>query len=234
MNGEKASPRPTQVQSRSLIIALATISTVSGLLVVLAFQLTLPRITLNKQRALERAVFTVLSDATVRKNYYLDTEGLSLLPDDSFARANVYAGYNDRGTLAGMAIEGSARGYQDVVKVLYGYSLESQSIVGMTVLQSSETPGLGDKVESDPEFLANFIKLDARLNEASSALENPIVTVKRGKKIHPWQIDGISGATITSTTIGTALRESADHMLPLLVQYESSLERTIPTPKGNE
>ncbi len=234
MSGQETSKQPARPRSSSLIIALTAISMTSGLLVVLAFQLTLPRINLNKQRALERAVFTVLPESTVRKNYYLDTDGLTLLPDDSFAQANVYAGYNDQGTFTGMAIEGSARGYQDIVKVLYGYSFENQSIVGMTVLQSSETPGLGDKVETDPEFLANFIQLDARLNDASSALANPIVTVKRGKKIHPWQIDGISGATVTSKAIGAALRDSAGQMLPLLVKYESSLERTIPISKGHE
>ena len=46
-------------------------------------------------------------------------------------------------------------GYQDVIRILlYGYSPEHQAIVGMRVLESRETPGLGDKIEKDPAFLA--------------------------------------------------------------------------------
>ena len=95
----------------------------------------------------------------------------------------------------------------------------------MTVLESTETPGLGDRVETDPAFLANFDCLDARLNEDKTAMRNEITTVKHGKKNQPWQIDGISGATITSTAIGNALRGSTSQMLPLLVENKASLDR---------
>ncbi|EDY80470.1 FMN-binding domain protein [Verrucomicrobiia bacterium DG1235] len=216
------------------MIALATISIASGLFVVLTFQLTKSRIEANKQAALEQAVFAVLPEASVRKNYFLDTTGLELLSDESFAEANIFAGYDAKGELSGLAIEGSARGYQDIVSVLYGYSLSNESIIGITVLQSSETPGLGDKVETDPDFLANFVKLEASLNQDRTALENDIVTVKNGKKTKPWEIDGISGATVTSKAIGTALRESTNQTLPLLAKHKDSLQMTIPMEKGDE
>jgi electron transport complex protein RnfG len=204
-------------------MALGLIAMMSGLLVVLAFQLTAPRIALNKQRALEKAIFTVLPQASVRKNYKLDESGLVPLPDEAIAEANVFAGYDEDGKLAGLAMEAAARGYQDVVTILYGYSLESACVIGMTVLQSTETPGLGDKVSTDPDFLANFDCLDASLSEDGSAVANPIVTVKNGSKTDAWQIDGISGATVTSTAIGNALRESTGRMLPLLGQHKESL-----------
>jgi electron transport complex protein RnfG len=56
---------------------------------------------------------------------------------------------------------------------------------------------------------------------------NEIVTVKNGKKTDPWQIDGISGATVTSTAIGNGLRRSTNEMLPLLAKYKSSLPRNL-------
>jgi len=198
----------------------------SGLLVVFTFQLTEPRIEKNKQEALEKAVFTVLPDATSRINYLLDENGLTELADADFAKANVFAGYGDDGKLAGLAMEGSARGYQDVVSVLYGYSPEKQGIIGITVLESRETPGLGDKVETDPDFLKNFELLDASLTPDGSAIANPIHTVKNGKKTDPWQIDAISGATITSTAIGDGLRKSTVEMLPLLEKFKGSLKMT--------
>lgn len=224
----KAPTTPDLPSSWSLILTLGMIAMMSGLFVVLAYQLTLPRITLNRQKALERAIFTVLPDTTSRINLLLDESGLTKLPDEAFAQANAFAGYDADGNFTGLAMEASARGYQDVVKVLYGYSPESECVIGITVLESRETPGLGDKVETDPDFLANFECLDAAMNSDGSAVANPITTVKNGKKTDPWQIDGISGATVTSTAIGKALQKSTVNMLPLLSKYRDSLELKRP------
>ncbi|HID07807.1 MAG TPA: FMN-binding protein, partial [Armatimonadetes bacterium] len=69
----------------------------------------------------------------------------------------------------------------------------------------AETPGLGDKIITDKKFQKNFEALDAKLNKNGTALANAIVTVKAGSKKHDWQIDAISGATISSRAIGKAL-----------------------------
>ena len=229
MSEETLTSTPQLPKSRKLIITLAGIAMMSGLLVVLTFQLTLPRITQNRKNALEKAIFTVLPDAVARTNYLLDESGLAELPDEDFAKANVFAGYDSNGKLSGLAMEASARGYQDVVKILYGYSPETECVVGFTVLESRETPGLGDKVETDFEFLLNFECLDARLTPDGSAVANPIHTVKNGKKTDDWQIDAISGATITSNAIGKALESSTTEMLPLLAKNKSSLKLTLQT-----
>lgn len=224
---------PPAPKSASLILTLGIIAMMSGLLVVLTFQLTKPRIARNKQEALEKAVFTVLPAAESKKNFYLDDSGLTPLADDDLAKANLYAGYDETGDLVGVAMEAAARGYQDVVRILYGYSLESECVIGMTVLESTETPGLGDKVETDPDFLANFDCLQARLNPEGTALEHDIVTVKSGKKTEPWQIDGISGATVTSVAIGTALRKSTSRMLPMLDDHKEELRAPAEVASGN-
>jgi electron transport complex protein RnfG len=216
-------PSPQQPKSTSLILTLGIIAMLAGFFVVLTVQLTAPRIALNEQRALEKAVFTVLPQASTSRNFLLDETGLHPLGKEEIARANLFAGYTPDGELAGVAMEGSARGYQDVVRILYGYAIETRCIIGMTVLQSTETPGLGDKVSTDPAFLANFDCLEARLNEDGTAMAHEIVTVKNGNKTQPWQIDGISGATVTSMAIGTALRESTNEMLPLLLKHKDAL-----------
>jgi electron transport complex protein RnfG len=224
MTDAPAVETPALPSSGRLIATLGGIAMVSGLLVVLAYQLTLPRITRNKREALERAVFTVLPGATVRSNFVVDAAGLAALPDDDIEGANVFAGFDENGALVGLALKASARGYQDVVEILYGYAPDRQCVVGITVLRSTETPGLGDKVQSDPDFLANFDCLDARLDDQGTALRNEITTVKHGEKTDPWQIDGISGATVTSTAVGKALRESTNRMLPLLAPHVGSLQ----------
>jgi electron transport complex protein RnfG len=100
--------------------------------------------------------------------------------------------------------------------VLFSYSFDLEAIVGFKVLESKETPGLGDKVEIEPHFLANFEALDARLNEDGKSLANAIVTVKEGEKTEPWQLDGITGATITSDAIGGILNQGSSNWLPVL------------------
>lgn len=225
---EIAAPAPALPKSSQLILTLAGIAMMSGLLVVLTFQLTLPRILQNRQNALEKAIFAVLPEASSRLNFRLDESGLTPLPDASAAQANLFAGYDAGGDLVGLAMEGSARGYQDVVKILYGYSLESECVIGMTVLETKETPGLGDKVSTDEAFLNNFDCLEASLNAEGSAVQHPIVTVKNGEKTEAWQLEGISGATITSTAVGTALRESTARMLPLLNRHKAALPRHRP------
>ena len=104
----------------------------------------------------------------------------------------------------------------DLITILYGYSPESETIVGMQVLATKETPGLGDKIEKDERFVANFDALDVRLNDAGSAPANPIVTVKQGEKTEAWEIDGITGATISSVAIGDMLRASTARWAPVV------------------
>ncbi len=96
------------------------------------------------------------------------------------------------------------------------YDPGCQCIVGSKVLKSNETPGFGDKLDFDPEFLKNFHALEARLNAEGSALANAIVTVKHGAKTEPWQIDAITGATISSTAMGRAANAAAQRAVPAI------------------
>ena len=107
-------------------------------------------------------------------------------------------------------------GYADVIRVLYGYSFTEQAIIGIRVPESKETPGLGDKIEKDADFLRNFERLDVTMNADGSALVNAIVAVKNGKKKSPWEIDGITGATISSKAIARMLATSSAVWVPRL------------------
>jgi electron transport complex protein RnfG len=45
-------------------------------------------------------------------------------------------------------------------------------------------------------------------------LVNAVVAVKRGEKTQPWQVDGITGATISSVAVADIVRNSASFWLP--------------------
>ena len=73
-------------------------------------------------------------------------------------------------------------------------------------------------------LLRNFDALEARLNAAGDALANAIHAVKHGNKTHPWQIDAISGATISSAAIGRMINASGQRMFPLIQRHLAELE----------
>ena len=206
--------------------ALVGVGLVCGLLIVTVFVLTGPVIARNEAAALQAAVFQVLPGAVSSRSFTLAGDG-NLRPavDGDDPQATVHAGYDAMGELLGIAIPAQGMGYQDVIRILYGYSPADEAIVGMQVLASKETPGLGDKIEKDPAFLANFRALDVALTADGQSLAHPVSVVKSGAKTSPWQIDGITGATISSKAIGNMLRHSTAYWVPRLYPLQRELAR---------
>lgn len=199
----------------AMLRTLGGIAMLSGLLVVLVYEYTLPIITENQRIATEKAVFRVVPGAVAKRDFLVGPDGLiaAEVAGDTDGET-IYAAYDAAGNLKGVAFPGAAQGYQDVIKFLFGYDPACRCVIGSKVLKSTETPGLGDKIDFDPAFMKNFEALDARLNTGGDALANPIVTVKHGAKANPWEIDAISGATISSAALGRALNAAAQRTVP--------------------
>lgn len=136
-----------------------------------------------------------------------------------------FAGYDQQNNLVGIAVDARGQGFQDVIRILYGYSFEKQAIIGFVVLESKETPGLGDKIEKDENFLRNFEALDVSLTPDGSTVANPIVAVKNGTKTESWQLDAITGATISSNAIANILQKSTAEWMPALVENKTVFEK---------
>lgn len=200
-----------------LMRALTLIAAVAGFLIVLIYQWTLPIITKNKEEALKKAIFRMRPE-TRRIGYFL-VKGERLLPVAEKKKGRIlYAGYDESGRLTGVWAEAAGMGYQDKVRLLFAIDPRRQQIIGMAVLESKETPGLGDRIEKDERFQANFVALDARLNSQGTGLEHEIRTVKEGQKKNPWEVDGITGATISSKAVGRILNRGAEKTMPLVVK----------------
>lgn len=215
MSGTELATHPAPTSAWHMYRAMVGVGVMCGLLIVTVYQVTLPIIEQNKAEALEEAIFHVLPDAAKSTTFRLDSErGFEAFEGDGAGQALVYAGYDDGGELVGLAVEAQGMGYQDVIALIYGYSPREQAIIGIQVLESKETPGLGDKIATDADFLQNFESLDVSLAPDGSVLANPIVPVKRGEKTHPWEVDGITGATISSVAIANILDGSARHWIP--------------------
>ena len=214
-----AQPMQPAPPSLRMLLVLGGISMLAGLLVVTAVQFTAPFIAENQRIAIEKAIFDVVPGATSRRDFLLGPQGLQAADGDAGAAERIYAGYDAQGRLRGIALQAEATGYQDVIRILYGYDPECQCVTGIRVLKMAETPGLGDKIAFDPAFLRNFEALEAKLNAAGDALANAIHAVKHGNKSRPWQIDAISGATISSAAIGRMINDSGQRMFPLIQRH---------------
>jgi len=205
--------------------AMVGVGLLCGLLIVGVFELTRPVIARNKAEALQRAIFQVLPGARSSTTFrFAGEDHFESLRGEEGGGPLVYAAYDAEHRLVGLAVEAEGMGYQDVIHVLYGYSFAQDAIVGIRVLESRETPGLGDKIETDADFRENFARLIVSLTDDLSAIVHPIEFVKHGRKEHPWQIDGITGATISSAAISAILDQSAAYWIPRIRQNLSDFQ----------
>lgn len=219
--------------------ALVGIAILCGVLIVGAYTLTQPVIDAKRTAQLEAAIFKVLPGAVEKSVFYLSADG-TLSQTSTNNSATLYAGYDQRKALVGIAVQANGMGYQDVIRLLYGYSPATQTIIGMQVLDSKETPGLGDRIENDHEFLDNFSALDVAVDDATAQLQHPVVAVKHGSKTQPWQIDGITGATISSQAVASILRQSTSTWIAKIHQQQglfadarqNQAQQTIPGTAG--
>ena len=204
---------------------MVTVGTLCALLIVMTFQTTLPIIKHNKTVALEKAVFKVLPGATQRVTFKKTENGFEPMTGEVTNEEVVYAGFDDQNKLVGVAVEATGQGFQDVLNLLYGYSIDKQEIIGFYVLESRETPGLGDKIEKDEAFHKNFDNLDVSLDASLQSIKNPVEPVKNGTKSNPWQVDCITGATISSKAVGNIIKASTQKWCPIIYQNRENFKK---------
>ena len=199
----------------SMIKVLGTVSLVCGVLIVVTNLTTIARIHKNQEIIMRESVTHLLPGLEKQVIYGVEDSGdLKILP--SVEGENVkrfFAGYDGSGKFLGVVIEASDRGYADVISAMYAYQPDRKIITGFQVVDMRETPGLGNRIGSDEKFAENFKALDAT---------HPIKTVKHGTKQNPWEIDAISGATISSRAVGRMLQKSVQEMTPVI---EKNLDR---------
>lgn len=197
-----------------MVRLLGTVSLLCGVAIVATQRGTLGRIRHNQETIMRESVARLLPGIQKQIVYGIEPSGdLTILPGIEAGGPRFFAGYDASGNFLGVVIEASERGYADVISAMYAYSPDTKTITGFQVIDMKETPGLGNKIGSDPAFLENFKHLDAT---------HPITTVKHGAKKNPWEIDAISGATISSRAVGRMLQKSVAEVTPVI---QRNLER---------
>ena len=195
-NDKKQAASPSSMR---LVLTLAIAGLISGIAIIGIYESTLPTITANKARELREAVFKVLPGVTQMQALVYRDNQLMVVDQPAKDEPVVYGGYDDAGDFVGYAMPGAGPGFQDTIALLYGYKPGEQIVVGMEILESRETPGLGDKIYKDMDFVGGFSAL---------SIEPEIVAVKKGTKSLPNEIDAITGATISAKAVVRIINET--------------------------
>ena len=214
MSGDTKTPDTApSVSSIRLLSTMGGAGAVAGLLIVLVYQFTLPAILANRAERLESAILQVVPGSTAYEPLY-DVNGVltAALPPavDPKGLPKIYAAVDEQGTIKGYAIPSSETGFSDVVDVLFGFDPARPGTLGLVVVGSKETPGLGDKVEA-PAWLEQFT--DAR---------TPITGVKAGQAQKPEDVEMVTGATITSRTVINAVNKAVERWKPLIDRHRAA------------
>jgi electron transport complex protein RnfG len=211
--------QPSMSNAIRMVRVLGIVSLLCGVFIAGTHISTLNRIRHNQEVILRESVAELLPGVTKQVIYGVEPSGaLTILPGIEESGTRFFAGYDASGKFLGVVIEASGRGYADVISAMYSYSPQQKIITGFKVIDMKETPGLGSRIGTDRDFLSNFKALDASLG-------HPITVVKHGTKKSPWEIDAISGATISSRAVGRMLEASVTQMAPIIGRNLGRIEQ---------
>ena len=201
-----------EVPAWRLIATMAAAGILAGALIVVVYQSTQPAIQRYKAEMLRRAVDEVLKGPERHETLYVYQGALTAsLPQgvDPKNLERLYVGYDADGAPMGFAIAAGEPGFQDVVRLIFGYDAASGRLMGMKVLESRETPGLGDKIEKDAAFVAQF-----------DGVATPLVGVKPGRGTDDaHEIDMITGATISSRAVIRIINHALEKTAPWIAAH---------------
>lgn len=200
------------VRSWKLMTLMTAAGAIAGLLIVTAYQTTLPRIEQHKGEVERAAVLEVLERPRSFDTLYLYNGVLvKRLPAGTTTKGveKIYLGHDAAGRRVGFALSGTENGFQDPVTVMFGYDATAHTLLAMKVIANKETPGLGNKIESDSSFIQGFV------NAAT-----PLAGVKKDRgKNRPNDVVMITGATISSRAVIRIINDAIAHWQPYIDAY---------------
>lgn len=209
-----ALPVHSDVKATRLIATLAVAGALAGLLIVSVFQWAQPRILRHQAEALRDAINEVLGGPDHYQTLFVINGELT--PEltagaDSTDFERVWLGFDATGRAVGYAIVGAEPGFQDVIRLIFGYDPAAGTLLGMKVLENKETPGLGDKIVKDSAFVGEF-----------DGVGTPLAGVKQGAGSGtPEEVDMITGATISSRAVIDIINHRLEALVPLIERYRA-------------
>jgi H+/Na+-translocating ferredoxin:NAD+ oxidoreductase subunit G len=208
-------PPPVQAQHTpawKLLLTLVVAGAAAGWLIVSVYNLTLPAIQKHAAEQVNAAVREVLKAPARWDTLYLVGSALTAkLPagDDKAETPKAFVGYDAGGHRIGVAITAAEPGFQELINLMIGFDPATGTLTGYKVLDEQETPGLGQRIETDSDFTRQFAGRVA-----------PLKGVKALAGGDPSQVQTITGATISSRAVIRIINDAIAKWRPLLQAYD--------------
>lgn len=183
-------------------LTLAVIAAICTALVAFTYQITDERIAMNEQAWLEQSLQPALSgvsfDSGVSESVVTIPAPHTLPGSDD---AIIYRVYSGESPVAALFVVSARDGYAGAIKMLVGVDIKGK-VTGVHVLAHRETPGLGDRIESDKtDWVRQF---DGR------SLGEPVVGNWKIKR-DGGEFDQLTGASVTPRAVVKAIRETLEY-----------------------
>ncbi len=181
-----------------MVIVLTSVGLISGALLSTVGILTKERIALNKQLEIENAIITVVQGTHTSEIIYEEKDLV------------VYGSKDENNQLIGFAVYASGTGFQDKIILMYGTNPTFTKIYRLTILEQKETPGLGAKITDKDAFLQFWENKDS---SQPLTLRKP--AARSPEELSPFEVNTITGATISSESVLNIVRLSLGKLMSL-------------------
>ncbi len=175
------------------VLTLMIITAISGGILATVYSVTKEKIKYQQKQKIEKAILSILPQTKQVDEVKVDSHALYKCKDED-------------GEVAGLAFIAEGPGYQDLIKVLVVINTDLTLIKGIEILESVETPGLGDKITKG-EFKKQF-------KDTSSVLELSKELTEKGDK--ETVIQAVTGATISSQAVVDIINAKINEIRPFL------------------
>lgn len=173
---------------------LFAITLIAGLMLGFVYELTKEPIRLQEEKAVQEACRAVFGEASEFEEIsYVPEESLrAQLAENGVRIGTVFAAMGDGGSLMGYVIESvTSEGYGGNIVLYLGVALDG-TLKDISILEISETAGLGMKAE------------DVLVPQFHDRQVNSFTYTKTGSQSES-EIDAISGATVTTRAVTEAV-----------------------------
>jgi len=167
-----------------IVVMLVLTAALSGGILAVADQASREMIARNQQAAIEAGIRTIAPDAEEIKEV-----------GDVFYKIS-----GNGGQLLGYVVLAEGQGYAGPIKMLVGVSPDLGRVLGIEVIESTETPGLGARINEE-DFQKQFRGLSSR---------GGVEYVKGKAPQSDNQIQAITGATISSRAVVRIVNETIE------------------------
>lgn len=190
--GEVAEKKKGDRALARILVTMAAVSAVSGIILAIFFAAMNPRIELRRQQEIGEGFRVMFPEAAAFEPVDLGERAPKRVNNPIFLVKDT------AGERMGIAFVTTPPGFQGDITLAVGLDVEGRQLVGVQVLAHTETAGLGSRV-ADPEYLQQFT--GKRVSDDFTLSKD---------------VDGISGATVSSAAVANGVRDSARAVLSAL------------------